>query len=298
MKLPISIIMAKSAVDIILYDGTPKGVMKATMSSWQGVATLCPRYLASDLHEFPEIRRPGVYFLWGPDPEIEGMTRAYVGEGKEIWNRVKSHLKNKEFWNRMIFVCSNSDDQSLSKTHHQYLEYKSFHELKKIGLATTKQNEPSLPNLKESEEIFCENFYGQMLNVLPILGFHFLNPILEADTSETKEPGYTFIVESEKKGVRATAIQTESGFVVLQGSTASKEDAQSWTSGKELRKQLIEEGALFDNGMCLVFTRNVPFNSTSAASNIILARQTPGPITWKEEETGKTWKEIFSKDSE
>jgi hypothetical protein len=137
-----------------------------------------------------------------------------------------------------------------------------------------------------------------MLNVLPMLGFPFLNPIQDVEFTDGTEPSYTFVIESEKKGVKATALQTDSGFVVLQGSTASKDDTESWTSGKELRKQLVKDGALKDNGKCLVFTRNVPFNSTSAASNIILARQTPGPITWKDEETGNTWKEIFSKDSD
>jgi hypothetical protein len=273
-------------------------MMKANNSDWNGIAIMCPRSHIAAMEELPEVRRPGIYFLWGPDPEIEGMTRTYVGEGKEVWGRIKDHIKNKEFWNKVVSISSISDDQSLSKTHIQYLEYKSFQELKNIGLATTKQNEPSKPIMKESEIIYCETFYGKMLNILPLLGFPYLNPIMEADDSDSKELGYTFVVESEKKGVRATAVQTDSGFVVLQGSTASKEDAGSWTSGKELRKQLIEEGALIDNGQCLVFTRNVPFNSTSAASNIVLARQTPGPITWKEVESGNTWKEIFSKDTE
>jgi hypothetical protein len=55
------------------------------------------------------------------------------------------------------------------------------------------------------------------------------------------------------------------------------------------------EGALKDIGSCLEFTRDVSFNSPSQASNIVLARQTPGPITWKEVESGRTYKEIFSK---
>jgi hypothetical protein len=273
-------------------------MMKATMPNWTGVATQSPRLLKTEFQKLPEIRRPGVYFLWGPDPEIDGKTRAYVGEGKKVWTRIKSHLKNKEFWNKVIFVTSNSDDQPITKTQHLFLEYKAYHELNKIGKATTKQNEPSRPKMSEIEEIGCEHIYEKMLNVLPMLGFPFLNPIQDVEFTDGTEPSYTFAIESEKKGVKATALQTDSGFVVLQGSTASKDDTESWTSGKELRKQLVKDGALKDNGKCLVFTRNVPFNSTSAASNIILARQTPGPITWKDEETGNTWKEIFSKDSD
>ena len=60
-----------------------------------------------------------------------------------------------------------------------------------------------------------------------------------------------------------------------------------------MRNRLIMEGALKDIEHVPI-TRDVSFNSPSQASNIVLRRQTPGPITWKEVESGKTYKEIFS----
>jgi len=282
------------AVDIVLHDDSPKGMAVSSTSSWRGVAISCPRASISDMKKQKAVHRAGIYFLWGPDPEIEGEVRTYVGEGVPTWDRISSHSKEKEFWNKVISVHS-LDEYGLSKTHIQYLEAKSYSEIKRIGLATLKQNVPKMPKVKESERISCETFYEGMLNLLPILGFPFLNPIIDEEKS-SGSPGLTFVIKG--KGVEARAIQTDSGLLVMAGSTASKDDAESWTGSKDLRNQLIEEGALVDNGEHLVFTRNVPFKSPSAASNVVLARQTAGPITWKEVESGETWKDIFSRDSE
>ena len=283
------------AVEILLLDSSPKGMMVASTSSWIGVAISCPRTTISDLKTRKEVHRPGIYFLWGPDPDIEGEIRTYVGEGVPTWERISSHSKKKEFWNKVISV--NSLGHNLTKTHIQYLEAKAYSEIKRIGLATLKQNVPKMPEIKESEMIYCETFYEGMLKLLPILGFPYLNPVIPDEESfQSEHPGHTFVVKG--KGVEARAIQTDSGLLVMAGSSASKDDTPSWTSGKDLRNQLIEEGALIDVGEHLQFTRNVPFKSPSAASNVILAKQSAGPVMWKEADTGITWKEFFSKDTE
>lgn len=84
------------------------------------------------------------------------------------------------------------------------------------------------------------------------------------------------------KGGKARGVQIKSELVVLKGSQASIDDATSWTSGETMRNRLIMEGALKDIGDFLEITRDVSFNSPGQASNIVLARQTPGPITWRE----------------
>ena len=279
-------------VELVLDDGTPHGLMIANIPNWVGVVVSSPRALLDRLKTRTEVHRAGIYLLAGPDPEIDGATQTYIGEGDKIWDRISDHHRNKDFWNIVIGITTTTAEADLSKSHIRYLEAKAIAQIKEIGRATLSQNAPKLPKINESMRIFMDTFYEKMIKLLPLLGYPYLTPIIEKSISNEKDGSFVFMVES--KGVKARAVQTNSELVVLKGSQASKEDAPSWTSGKTMRNRLIMEGALKDIGACLEFTRDVSFNSPSQASNIVLARQTPGPITWKEVESGKTYKEIFS----
>jgi hypothetical protein len=266
--------------------------MVANIPNWVGVVVSSPRALLDRLKTRTEVHRAGIYLLAGPDPEIDGATQTYIGEGDKIWDRISDHHRNKDFWNIVIGITTTTAEADLSKSHIRYLEAKAISQIKEIGRATLSQNAPKIPKINESMRIFMDTFYDKMIKLLPLLGYPYLTPIIEKSISHEKDGSFVFMVES--KGVKARAVQTNSELVVLKGSQASKEDAPSWTSGKTMRNRLIMEGALKDIGACLEFTRDVSFNSPSQASNIVLARQTPGPITWKEVESGKTYKEIFS----
>ena len=279
-------------VELVLDDGTPDGLMVANIPNWVGVVVSSPRALLDRLKTRTEVHRAGIYLLAGPDPEIDGATQTYIGEGDKIWDRISDHHRNKDFWNIVIGITPTTAEADLSKSHIRYLEAKAIAQIKEIGRATLSQNAPKIPKINESMRIFMDTFYEKMIKLLPLLGYPYLTPIIEKSISNEKNGSFVFMVES--KGVKARAVQTNSELVVLKGSQASKEDAPSWTSGKTMRNRLIMEGALKDIGECLEFTRDVSFNSPSQASNIVLARQTPGPITWKEVESGKTYKEIFS----
>ena len=279
-------------VELVLDDGTPDGLMVANIPNWVGVVVSSPRALLDRLKTRTEVHRAGIYLLAGPDPEIDGAIQTYIGEGDKIWDRISDHHRNKDFWNIVIGITTTTAEADLSKSHIRYLEAKAISQIKEIGRATLSQNAPKIPKINESMRIFMDTFYDKMIKLLPLLGYPYLTPIIEKSISHERDGSFVFMVES--KGVKARAVQTNSELVVLKGSQASKEDAPSWTSGKTMRNRLIMEGALKDIGACLEFTRDVSFNSPSQASNIVLARQTPGPITWKEVESGKTYKEIFS----
>jgi len=280
-------------VDIVLDDGTPHGIMIANIPNWVGVAVYSPRLLLDRLRTRSEVHRAGIYLLAGPDPEIDGAIQTYIGEGDKIWDRISDHHRKKDFWNIVIGVTTTTAEADLSKSHIRYLEAKAISEVKEIGRATISQNVPKVPEINESMRIFMDTFYDKMIKLLPLLGYPYLTPIIEDRPSDETDSGHVFMIDS--KGVKARSVQTNSGLVVLKGSQASKEDTPSWTNAKTLRNRLIEEGALKDIGKCLEFTRDVSFNSPSQASNVVLARQSPGPITWKDVKSGKTYKEIFAK---
>lgn len=92
-----------------------------------------------------------------------------------------------------------------------------------------------------------------------------------------------FELESAKHGLNATAQETGVAFTVFAGSQAKLE----WTGlphgYQQLREDLLRQGALepSGNGGCLVFTRDVVFNSPSAASATVLGRPDNGRTSWR-----------------
>lgn len=280
-------------VELVLDDGTPQGLIVANIPNWVGVAVYSPRNLLDRLRTRSEVHRAGIYLLAGPDPDIDGATQTYIGQGDAIWERITKHHKEKDFWNIVIGITTTTAEADLSKSHIRYLEAIAITETKKLGRATLNQNIPKIPKINESMRIFMDTFYEKMTKLLPILGYPYLSPLIEEIPSEDADSGHVFIIDS--KGVKARAVQTNAGLVVLKGSQASKKDTPSWTNAKSLRNRLIKEGALKDIGECLEFTRNVVFNSPSQASNVVLSRQSPGPREWKDIKSGETYKEIFAK---
>ena len=55
--------------------------------------------------------------------------------------------------------------------------------------------------------------------------------------------------------------------------------------------KLIEQGILQDHGKNKMFVQSYAFPSTSAAGAVCNGRSTAGPIAWKVQGTGQTYKE-------
>jgi len=85
---------------------------------------------------------------------------------------------------------------------------------------------------------------------------------------------------------------TDDGFIIRKYSQANKNVSVSMTENyKILRQKLIETNILIDMGDFYEFSEDAVFSSPSAASNIILGRQSAGPMEWINSD-GKPFKEI------
>ncbi len=51
------------SIKIFLSDGSPSGLRHLEIANWSGQALACPRSRLSDLKNWDEAKRPGVYFL-------------------------------------------------------------------------------------------------------------------------------------------------------------------------------------------------------------------------------------------
>lgn len=87
-------------------------------------------------------------------------------------------------------------------------------------------------------------------------------------------------------------IETDQGYIVIKGSEAKKSLSNSCTETyKNMRRKLIETKILMEKEDKYIFVEDTIFNSPSAASNMILGRNSNGFTEWVNKE-GLTFKEI------
>ena len=293
-------------IELLLADGTASGIRTAECGSrWTGKFIVSPRSGLDDLRDRDEIHESGVYLLTGPDPDFDGRTRLYVGEGLNIWDRIVKHDKKKDFWNTCYGVVSKDTSSSLTKTNVAYLESKTINQARITKRAILDNRTfPPIPKLKETEKIDMDHFFSMMNLVLPVVGCDLLTPTRSVPKSvitTTNVPEIQSFQHSEKfeitmkNGVRAEGIQLDSEFIVLSGSQASMQDGDAWKNGRKMRDILISNGSLVIEDNRYIFTRDIPFSSPSMAASVVRALQTNGRTAWKEIGTGRKYVDIYGR---
>ena len=98
----------------------------------------------------------------------------------------------------------------------------------------------------------------------------------------------------KKEDIHATAKLIDGEFIVQAGSLARKSwigDRSEKTSYWNLFHELVAQGVLVEKGNHRIFAENYAFSSTSAAGAVVNGRSTAGPISWKLQGTGMTYKD-------
>jgi hypothetical protein len=281
-----------------MIDGTEYGPRLSEIGNWVGKAIYSPRASISKIMSRQEFDNPGIYFLKGDPSDDTFDERIYIGEAENIRVRIKQHLSdpNKDFKELVFFV---SKDELLTKTQIKYLESR----LVQLALdAKTAQIEngtsPSLPTLHEADISDMEYFLEQMKLILPVMGFKFLIPstvkmVLEINQIEKDVVHEIYYIKT--KTFKASMIETDQGYIVSKGSEAKKELSLSCTDTyRNMRKKLLETKILVEDQDKLIFTEDAIFNSPSAASNMVLGRNSNGFTEWINK-GGKTFKDIQDK---
>lgn len=278
--------MASATIKIFLVHGDAKRLRTAELSNWTGKALAAPRNEFDGLLARDEAQASGIYFLTGVDAEND-RAAVYIGEAESIRDRLKSHLE-KDFWNHVIFFVSK--DENLTKAHIRYLEGRLIEQAKEVGRATVTNSQGSGAKLPESDREDMEIFLEKVHQLLPALGADFLVPTTVHHAVKVKQS--TLLCEI--KGLRATGIQSATGFVVFKGSQAVAEErpaAHKYPWVINSRKRLIEDGVLvLENGV-LVFSRDTEFPSPSTAAAVVHGGTANGLVAWKSKD-GKTLKEL------
>ncbi|HZJ20145.1 MAG TPA: GIY-YIG nuclease family protein [Pricia sp.] len=280
---------------VYMIDGTAYGPRLGEIGNWVGKAIYCPRASVNKIMNRPEFDNPGIYCLKGDPTDDAFDEKIYIGEAENIKSRLKQHLSdsNKDFKELIFFV---SKDELLTKTQIRYLESR----LVQLSLeAKTAQidngNSPSLPTLHEADISDMEYFLDQIKLILPVMGFKFLISSTVTSESGLKSNSKNDVHETyfiKTRTFKARMTETDQGYIVAKGSEAKKTLSNSCTDTyRNMRRKLVETKILIGNGDILIFAEDAVFNSPSAASNMILGRNSNGFTEWVNK-NGLTFKEV------
>ncbi len=278
-------------IRIFLVEGAPTGTLTAEIMNWTGKVVVFSRSQLADAANRSEAHRTGIYFLVGPDPDNPTREWVYIGEADDVLKRLAIHDRDesRDFWHRTVFVVSK--DENLTKAHARYLESRLIQLANEANRARVMNGTaPPTPLLPEADVADMEYFLDQVVMMMPVLGFGFLQPsprVESAPVVAQESPLFRLTAA----GVRAEARVINGQFVVLKGALARKQGVESWTSYRGLRDELVQSGRLVEGSdpQLLVFADNVPFDSPSAAASAVLAANSNGRIAWKVADTGRTY---------
>lgn len=278
---------------LFLPDGSASGPRYYELVNWTGQALVLPVSRIKELVSgaWPEFERPGIYFVRGQSEE--GHPRLYIGESENVANRVQGHPAGLGFETAEVLLFSSKDD-NLTKSHVLWLEIQLIQRAeaaKRITLSNTKK--PPLKTLSKAEEATMVEFIENVELVAQTAGY----PYFKAVQGRPKLAVEKLYVHKETQGLRATAIRTDDGFVVLAGSQASGEPKPTLAKGYlQQREDLIDQGVLQASGDGkLVFSVDAIFASSSAAAAIIAGYPSSGPKNWKNED-GMSLKELTERE--
>lgn len=279
---------AKQTVKIFLAEGNPTGLRSLELFNWNGKGFVIPRDRVDEALKRQELETQGIYILIGENED--GKSQVYIGETESLANRLRSHNKNKDFWE--VSICFFSKDENLNKAHVKFLEELLIKEAKEAGRVVLENgNQPQQTKLSESDEsevlIFAEN----IKLILATIGYTFLK---KTEEYEKNDPD-TYICEGPD--AYAKGRYTTEGMVVLKDSLVRKEFVDSVPDPHPLRNkqaELISQGILVEvNPAQLRFTQDYVFGSPSTAGAIVKARHTNGWTNWKRESDGKTLDGVY-----
>jgi hypothetical protein len=213
---------------------------------------------------------------------------------------MRIHLRSeaKDFFDRVVFLVSS--DEMLTKGHVRYLEsrlIKLTQEAGSVGL--TNDTHPDFHRLPEADRADMDTFVENAALVLPILGCELFRrrqrpQAAQQGDRDVPDEGTSPVFTFATAGASATGQETDEGFVVLAGSSARKMASSTFPAGyAALKDKLVANGQLVDSSSpdLLAFSTNVTFSSPSAAASIVSARSVSGPLEWKIQPQGLSYRD-------
>lgn len=286
--------MAGKQVRLFLVDGTPGGLTTAEITNWTGHVLSARRSDIGDLLRREEADRTGVYLLLGEDEDAVGGTRCYIGEADVVAQRLRWHLREKDFWDRVVVITSK--DANLTKSHVRYLESRFITLATRAGrVSLANGTNPPSTALPEADRSDMEYFLDQLQVVLPVLGVNAIR-VRDVKAVEPVVPDAAvspvFRLTNKRQGVDARAQQVDGEFTVLAGSVVaasmpeqssrhSASTAAQYRMRREHHLKLVADGSIVVADGVGTLARDVVFTSPSAAGAVVQGQaSTNGRVAW------------------
>lgn len=305
-------------IKIYLPNETVTGIRHAEIVNWTIQALACPRSRFHELKAWPQVDRPGVYFLFGVD-EDSGESIVYVGEAEIVIERLSTHFTGKDFWTEL--VAFTSKDENLTKAHVRYLESKFIKLAQDAGrYVLTNTASPQLPSLPRSDRDAMDEYLESAKMLLGALGHKVLEelvtkPVNRPEPVQPLDPmqkiaSYLEVATSgnvqtttpvfflKTGSLVARAVGTDEGVVVLEDSQAAQQHTSGITGGLLAQRiSLIQSGVLVPFGDKLRFARDWLFKSPSQAAGVVVGYSINGPKNWRLED-GTTYTQFEERAAE
>lgn len=274
-------------IQIYCPNGEPRGVRIAEITTRIVQAVVVPRAKLDEGLRRSELCGVGLYFLFG-ESETGGLPIAYIGEAEDCGVRLKSHNKNKDFWNTAVAIVSRTG--SFTKAHGKLLEWISIEKATRAGRYQLDNGnaggEPTVPEAMRSD--VAEVFETAEV-LLSTLGFPIFEPAAGPNATDRD------VFFCKRGGADARGVYNEEGFVVLKGSLARRDAAlSSHDTIEPRREELLGSGVLTATKTGYRFERDWAFTTPSAAAAIVSGGSANGWIEWKNGK-GQTLDEVYRK---
>jgi hypothetical protein len=285
------------SIKIFLSDGSPIGLRHVEIANWSGQSLACPRSRFSELGDWEESQRPGVYFLFEKASADEN-NLVYIGESENVFRRLADHDRKKEFWNEVIIFTSK--DENLTKGHIKYLEAR-LAEITKHADRYQLQNNltPTKSSLPRSDSAAMEEFIDNIRIILGSLGHRILeatspdNKVVVNSANKESLLDYDLFFEIHK--LKAKGKVTDDGFLLIKGSQISHPTSSGLHKRLiDIKNHAISSAELQDNKDHYVLLKDKVFSSSSYAASYVTGNNRSGPKSWKTN-TGDTLKTLEEK---
>ncbi len=269
-----------------LVEGDPMGIKTLELSNWVWKGIVVPRSKLKQAKQRPEMSQPAIYFLFGEDEN--GEIKVYIWESEKLIDRVYSHDSKKDWWNLLIAFISK--DNNLTKSDIKYLEHMSVQKAKEAERFKLENkaipDKNVLPEYRESE---MQEFLDNMDILISAAGYPVFKPWYVKQSNNKEQFFYL-----KKDGIDAKWVYSPEWFVILKWSTGRYEVSDYFKDHYfyKLRDKLVEQWIINIENDEIVFKQSYKFSSPSAASSVLLWRNSNWRKEWKTK-NGKTLDEIY-----
>lgn len=275
-------------IQIFLPSGNPQGLRQAEITTRTVQVFDVPRSSLPEFLDQDQAHQVGLYFLFGTAATSDDRVECYIGESDDVGQRLKSHDREKQFWDRALVAVSLTN--SWTKTHVRYLEAKSVKAAREAGrYSITNANEgfasayTPLPLRAD-----CDEFYETVSTLTATLGYPILRKVKTKQGTKPERLLHIRSLESTSFGTYST-----DGLTVFAGTVCVERPSGSkvYKDINNVRAVLEADGVLRREGDTLVFARDWVFASPSGAAKAVLGRNANGWEEWRDQH-GRSLNEV------